>query len=132
LGAMIKVVDGEPLPPQTQTGRASSRDGVNFVENTLPVAMLFIFVVGGMLRTFLGRFLGGLVAGGVSFFGAWLLLGSFVTALVIAIIVLLITISGSGRGGPFAGGGGSGGFGGGGGFSGGGGGFGGGGASGRW
>jgi len=132
LVTMIKVVDGEPLPPPRQAGRVTARDGVYFFENTLPVAMLFIFVVGGLLRTVLGRFLGGLVAGGVSFFGAWLLLGSFMTALVIAIIVSLITISGSSRGGPFAGGGGRGGFGGGGGFSGGGGGFGGGGASGRW
>jgi uncharacterized protein len=132
LGAMIKVVDGEPLPPPRQAGGPTARDGVNFFENTMPVAMLFIFVVGGLLRTFLGRFVGGLVAGGVSFFGAWLLLGSFVTALVIAIIVLLITLTGGGRGGPFMGGGGRGGFGGGGGFSGGGGGFGGGGASGRW
>lgn len=125
----IKVIEGEPLPRQAR--KATARDGVHFFENTLPVAMLFIFVVGGLLRTFLGRFLGSLVAGGVSFFGAWLLLGSFVIALVIAVIVLLITISGSSRGGPFIGGGG-GSFGGGGGFSGGGGGFGGGGASGRW
>jgi uncharacterized protein len=126
---IIKVIEGEPLPPQS--GKTSVRDGVNFFENTLPLAMLFIFVVGGILRAFLGRILGGLVAGAVSFFGAWLLLGSFLTALVIAIVVMLITISGSGRGGTYVGGGG--GFGGGGGgFSGGGGGFGGGGASGRW
>jgi uncharacterized protein len=71
----------------------------------------------------------------VAFFGAWLLLGSMLTALVIAVIVSLITLSGSGRGGPYIGGSGDfggGGSGGGGGFSGGGGGFGGGGASGRW
>ncbi|MDD5404300.1 MAG: TPM domain-containing protein [Sulfuricella sp.] len=132
LEAMIKVIDGEPLPPARAAGRGTAREGVHFFENTLPVAMLFIFVVGGLLRTFLGRFLGALVAGGVSFFGAWLLLGSFMTALVIALIVSLITIAGGSRGGPFIGGGGSGGFGGGGGFSGGGGSFGGGGASGRW
>lgn len=122
---IIQVIDGEPLPPKTT--KVTAREGANFFENTLPVAMLFIFVVGGWLRALFGRFFGGLVAGGVAFVGAWLLLGSFVTALVIAIIVLLITISGINRGGPFVGG-----SGGGGGFSGGGGGFGGGGASGRW
>ncbi|MDP3688144.1 MAG: YgcG family protein [Sulfurimicrobium sp.] len=128
---IIGVVEGEPLPALAK--KASARDGLSLFEDILPLAMLFIFVVGGMLRTFLGRFLGGLVAGGVAFFGAWLLLGSLLIALVIAIAVSLITITGSGRGGPFVGGsGGSGGFGGGGGFSGGGGGFGGGGASGRW
>lgn len=127
---MIKVLEGEPLPPPAR--RANAMAGVDFFENTLPVAMLFIFVVGGMLRTFLGRFLGALVAGGVSFLGAWLLLGSFLTAFIIALLVLLITISGRGRGGPYVGGGGGFGGSGGGGFSGGGGGFGGGGASGRW
>lgn len=127
----IKVIEGEPLPPQP--GKASARGGLSLFEDILPLAMLFIFVVGGTLRAVFGRFLGGLAAGGVAFFGAWLLLGSMLTALVIAVIVSLITLSGSGRGGPYLGG--SGGFGGGGsggGFSGGGGGFGGGGASGRW
>ncbi|MFN3398206.1 MAG: TPM domain-containing protein [Sulfurimicrobium sp.] len=132
LEAMIKVVDGEPLPPPRQARGPTAREGVYFFENTLPLAMLFIFVVGSWLRAFLGRFPGALVAGGVSFLGAWLLLGSFVAALVIALIVSLITLAGGSRSGPFIGGGGSGGFGGGGGFSGGGGGFGGGGASGRW
>ncbi len=131
---IIKVIDGEPLPPQPV--KASAGGGLSLFEDILPLAMLFIFVVGGILRAFLGRIFGGLVAGAVSFFGAWLLLGSFLTALVIAIVVMLITISGSGRGGTYVGGGGGGGGGfgggGGGGFSGGGGGFGGGGASGRW
>lgn len=125
----IQVIEGEALPPPA--ARKNARNGASFFEDALPVAMLFIFVVGGVLRAIFGRFLGGVVAGGVSFLGAWLLLGSFLTALIIALVVLLITVSGSGRGGPFIGGG-SGGFGGGGGFSGGGGGFGGGGASGRW
>lgn len=125
----IQVIEGEPLPPPARSTGAS---GASLLEDTLPLAMLFIFVVGGMLRALLGRFLGGVVAGGISFMGAWMLLGSFLIALVIAIVVLLITIGGSGRGGPFMGGGGGFGGGGGGGFSGGGGGFGGGGASGKW
>ncbi|PWB53122.1 MAG: hypothetical protein C3F18_07750 [Nitrosomonadales bacterium] len=132
VGQTIKVIEGEPLPRPAV--KAGARTELSFFDDILPLAMLFIIVAGGMLRAFFGRFLGGFVAGGVAFFGAWLLLGSFVTALVIALIVLLITMSGSGRGGPFTAG--SGGFGGGGssggGFSGGGGGFGGGGASGRW
>lgn len=128
---IIKVIEGEPLPPPQRAGGVPAQGAAGFFENILPLAMLFIFVVGGVLRTFLGRFFGGLVAGVVAFFGAWLLLGTVVAALVIAVIVFLITLTGSGRPGGFYGGGGSHG-GGGGGFGGGGGGFGGGGASGRW
>ena len=127
--ALIKLVEGEPLPeptPQTASGIAR-------FEDALPVAMLFVFVVGGLLRAMLGRFLGASAAGSVAFFGAWLLLGSLVTGLVVAFVVFLITLGGGGRFGHVGGGpGGRGGGGFGGGFSGGGGGFGGGGASGRW
>ena len=127
--ALIRLVEGEPLPEPVQ----KAQPGIALFENTLPVAMLFIFVVGGLLRAMLGRFVGASAAGGIAFFGAWLLLGSLLTGLIIAFIVFLITLAGGGR--PGYGGGGFGGRGGGGfggGFSGGGGGFGGGGASGRW
>jgi uncharacterized protein len=134
--SLIKLVEGEPLP-EPAARRAA---GLNLLEEALPLAMLFIFVVGGLLRAIFGRFLGASAAGGIAFFGAWLLLGSLVIGLIIAFVVFLITLGGSGRfghlGGRFGhlgggfGGRGGGGFGGG--FSGGGGGFGGGGASGRW
>lgn len=127
--ALIKLVEGEPLPEPTPQ---AASDIARF-EDALPVAMLFIFVVGGVLRAMLGRFLGASVAGGVAFFGAWLLLSSLLTGLLIAFVVFLITLASGGRFGHVGGGfGGRGGGGFGGGFSGGGGGFGGGGASGRW
>jgi uncharacterized protein len=127
-GALIKLVEGEPLPPPPAK---AAHPGVHFFENILPVAMLFIFVVGGILRALFGRLAAASLAGGVAFFGGWLLLGSLAVAAVIAFIVFFITLAGgAGRGGFSGGGGGFGG--GGGGFSGGGGGFGGGGASGRW
>lgn len=128
--ALIDLISGEPLPlPAKQ-----AHPGVHFFEHVLPVAMMFVFVIGGLLRTLLGRLPGASVAGGVAFFGAWLLLGSLIAALVIALIAFFITLAGVSRGGGYVGGRGGGGMGrwGGGGFSGGGGGFGGGGASGRW
>lgn len=126
---LIKLVEGEPLPEPTPR-RAT---GIDLLEGALPLAMLFIFVVGGLLRAIFGRFLGASAAGGVAFFGAWLLLGSLVVGLVIAFVVFLITLGGGGRIGHLGGGfGGRSGGGFGGGWSGGGGGFGGGGASGRW
>lgn len=132
--ALAGLVRGESLPAPP-AGR-SARANVNVLENALPVAMLFVFVVGGLLRALLGRLLGAGVAGGVALAGAWLLLGSLLAAVVIALVVFVITLAGNARGGVYRGGhggfgGGGGGFGGGG-FSGGGGGFGGGGASGRW
>ena len=126
--ALIGRISGEPLPPPA--GQVQGRPGAHFLEHTLPVAMMFVFVVGGLLRTLLGRLPGAGVAGGVAFIGAWLLLGSLLAALIIALIAFFITLAGVNRGGVYGGGRGGGGFGGG--FSGGGGGFGGGGASGRW
>lgn len=129
---LIGRIEGEPLP--LPAARAQRQPGVNFFENFLPVAMMFVFVVGGFLRALLGRLPGAGVAGGVAFFGAWLMLGSLLAALIIALIAFLITLAGVNWGGGYGGGRWGGGIGGrvGGGFSGGGGGFGGGGASGRW
>ncbi|MEW5892123.1 MAG: YgcG family protein [Pseudomonadota bacterium] len=129
VAALIKRVEGEPLP-EAAPRQASA---LALLEQALPLALLFIFVVGGLLRALFGRLLGAATAGGLAFLGAWLLLGSLVVGLVIAFVVFLITLGGNQRFGPVGGGfGGPGGGGFGGGWSGGGGGFGGGGASGRW
>ncbi len=125
------VVAGEPLPLPPRTKRAQDAPA-DSRDNLLPLAMLFVFVVGGVLRAMLGRLLGGAVAGGVAFLGGWLLLGSVSLALLVAMVVFFLTLLGVAGLGGLGGRGGRGGFGGGGGFSGGGGGFGGGGASGRW
>jgi uncharacterized protein len=120
-------IAGEPLPPprkRVQDAAAGSW------EDLLPLAMLFVFVGGGLLRALFGRLLGGALAGGVAFFGGWLLLGSASVALVVALVVFFLTLSGIAGAHGLRGYGGRGGSGGG--FSGGGGGFGGGGASGRW
>lgn len=121
------VLAGEALPPPQK--RARGAPAAESWENLLPLAMLFVFVAGGLLRALFGRLLGGAVAGGVAFLGGWLLLGSVTVALLVALVVFFLTLSGIAGGGGLRG---MGGRGGGGGFSGGGGGFGGGGASGRW
>lgn len=125
------VIAGEALPPPPRTGNTQGVSGDSW-DNLLPLAMLFVFVGGSFLRALFGRLLGGAVAGGVAFLGGWLLLGSASIALLIALVVFFLTLSGVAGAGGLRGMGGRGGFGGGGGFSGGGGGFGGGGASGRW
>lgn len=128
--AIGKIISGEPLPaPKPQANRGQ---GIDLNGNLIPFAMVFIFVVGGILRSVLGRIPGASVGGTIAFIGAWLLAGSLIAAIVVAVIAFIFTLAGGGRGG--LGGMGGGGFGGGGGGfgGGGGGGFGGGGSSGSW
>jgi uncharacterized protein len=135
---IIGVIEGEPLPPPRR-GSASRSSGGGF-ENFLMVAFILVFVVGGMLRAVFGRFLGSGVIGVLGGVAGWLMLGSVIAAVLVAIVALFLSLMGglggmgSRRGGWIGGFPGGGGWSGGGGgsWSGGGGGFGGGGASGRW
>mgnify|MGYP001587530811 CR=1 FL=1 len=130
LAAMMKVIDGEPLPPP----RGAAARGKFDFESLLFIAFGLVVVVGGILRALLGRLPAAALMGGVLGVLAWLTDVPLLVALLVGFMAFIfVLLGGFGRG--FGGGGfgrGSGGFGGGGGFSGGGGGFGGGGASGRW
>ena len=130
LAAMMRVVDGEPLPPPKRAAASGKFD----IESLLFIAFGLVVVVGGMLRALLGRFPAALLMGGALGLLAWLMVAPLLIALFVGLMAFVfVLLGGGGRG--FGGGGfggGSGGYGGGGGFSGGGGGFGGGGASGRW
>lgn len=133
--AMIKIIEGEQLPPP----RRATASGKYDIESLLFIAFGLVVVVGGMLRALLGRFPAAVLMGGALGGLAWMMVAPLLVALLIGFIAFLFVLfGGSGRGpggfgGGYGGGGfGHGGFGGGGGFSGGGGGFGGGGASGRW
>ncbi|MBS1191428.1 MAG: hypothetical protein H6R10_3220 [Rhodocyclaceae bacterium] len=134
IGRMIRVVQGEPLPPPA---RPADRQ-TGGIGQHLPLLIVVALVMGGILRAVLGRLLGAAATGGVAGMLAWWLAGALSLALMVGIGAFLLTLfSGLGRGGVWPGGGwrsggfGSGGFGTGG-FGGGGGRFGGGGASGRW
>jgi uncharacterized protein len=143
LDAMIRVVDGEPLPAPSRVPR-QRRDTATALESLLMIGFVMVFVVGGVLRSLFGRLPAALLAGGATGAIAAVLLGSLPVGLLVAVAAFLFALlagaAGLGRrsygrggwGGGWSGGGWSGGGGGGGGWSGGGGGFGGGGASGRW
>ncbi|WP_018410147.1 TPM domain-containing protein [Methyloversatilis thermotolerans] len=129
LDAMMKVIDGEPLPAPRRTAEATEGG----LEQYGPVLFIVALGLGGVLRAMLGRLPGALVTGGIVGVVAWIMAGLLSVALFAAFVAAALTLFGGGRGTGGAGGFGGGGFGGGrGGFSGGGGGFGGGGASGRW
>lgn len=131
--AMMKVIDGEPLPPPKRAAASGSYD----IESLLFLAFGLVVVAGGMLRALLGRFPAALLMGGGLGVLAWLTVAPLLVALLAGLMAFMfVLLGGAGRGfgghggGGFGGGTSGGGFGGG--FSGGGGGFGGGGASGRW
>ncbi len=134
LSAMMKVVEGEPLPaPPERTAVTGKFD----IESLLFVAFGAVVVVGGILRALLGRLPAALLTGGGLGVLAWLTVAPLLVALLVGAMAFVFVLLGGARrgfggyGGGFGGGHhGGGGFGGG--FGGGGGGFGGGGASGRW
>lgn len=129
---MIRVIDGETLPPASRKSAAGRAD----IQQYVPVIFMLALVIGGVLRALLGRFPGAVVTGGAVAAVAWFFAGALSIAVGAGVIALLFTLLGGGMGmrgvGGLLGGFGSSGGGGGGGFGGGGGGFGGGGASGRW
>jgi uncharacterized protein len=135
--ALVKLVDGEPLPPPLAASENGGNDSPWMFALFIGV-FVGLFAAGTRISPAFVRRVG---AGGVAAAIARAMLG-FGAALAVAAIVAFL-VAGASRGGryighsgPFIGGGGGGwgggGFGGGGGFSGGGGGFGGGGASGGW
>jgi uncharacterized protein len=140
LAQIMKVVDGEALPPPDRQWRRPA----DRLAQLLPALFFGVLIGGAVLRALLGRTLGALATGGLAGAVVWFasqILGFAILAGVVAAVVSLfagIASSVGGRRGGWGGGMGGlggGGFGGGfggGGFRGGGGSFGGGGASGRW
>ncbi|MBV2131616.1 YgcG family protein [Pseudomonas sp. MAP12] len=126
---MIAVIGGEPLPaPERAAG-----DVAGEFSQLMPLVVMLVLMLGGILRSLLGRLPAALLAAAGVTLVSWLLIGVFWAALGAGVVAFVFTLFGGGigRGGGWHSGGRSGGgFGGG--FGGGGGGFGGGGASGRW
>jgi uncharacterized protein len=145
---MIRVADGEPLPPPEPHGSFAGGEG-RFDILFNPLILFGVFVAGAVLRSLFGRLVGSVALGGLVGVVAWIAIGSLVFSLFAAVVACAFAMfaetaapsngrRGGWYGGPYGGsyGGGYSGGGGGssdsGGFSGGGGSFGGGGASGSW
>ena len=135
---MIQVIDGEPLPAPKPT-RGGNGSQADRLIGSLLLPFMVLYVIGQGLRRLIGSFPASALVGGGTGIAAFLILGSGLVGLGIALFAMIAALVlysgalggipihggyGGGRGGGFGGGGG--------GFSGGGGGFGGGGASGRW
>jgi uncharacterized protein len=139
---IIAVIDGEKLPAPVP--REQNPDLFSHLDPTNPFVLFALIIMGGILRSVLGRLVGSAATGGVVGVLAWFVAGSLAASFILGIVAFFLTmfaetmLSSGGRGGYIGGGGWSGGGGtfsggsSGGGFSGGGGSFGGGGASGSW
>jgi len=152
LDQMIRVVDGEPLPPPDKKWRSGTEVGKSLAPlgNALPFLIFGCIIAASFFRRIMGRGGGAVVTGGVVGVLAWLFTHALVIGILASVIGFVFSLiagisggggsgwsSGSRRGGGYGGfggwgGGGFGGGGGGGGFSGGGGGGAGGGSSGSW
>jgi uncharacterized protein len=133
---MIGVIDGETLPAPERRSNSGLLSGIDPLN---PFALVAVFVIGGILRSVLGRLIGSAATGGVVGVLAWMFFGSLAVSAIAAAVAFFFTMLGesiaslNGGHGNWSGGGSfSGSSSGGGGFSGGGGSFGGGGASGSW
>lgn len=129
IDAMIKVIDGEPLPEPKRW--STPKVGVEAFQHLLVLGFVLVFMIGGILRALFGHLPAATLIGGIVGLLAWLLVASLAMAIFAGIAAFILTLFGGmprmgGRGGWGTG------FPRGGGWSGGGGGFGGGGASGRW
>ena len=139
IAQIMKVVDGEPLPPPDVSWKGAGGNIFRF----LPALFIGFMVASSILRSLLGRVGGAAATGGLLGIVGWFFSQIVLAAVGVAFVGFLLSLvfgtrgpgwSSGGRGGfggGFGGLGGGGGFGGGG-FGGGGGSFGGGGASGRW
>lgn len=130
---LIRLVDGEPLPPPRERDQEWSG-----IEGLLPVLIIGTVILGAAMRGLFGRLAGASLTGGIGGLFVWVIMGSLLAGVLVAVLAFVFTlvmaapVGRGGYGGRFGGlmGGGrgfGGGFGGGGGGS-----FGGGGASGRW
>jgi uncharacterized protein len=146
---MIRVIDGEKLPEPEPSAQRQGPGSFSLIDPLNPFLIIPVLLLGGLMRSVLGRLIGSVATGGLVALLAWYLFGSVLAAVLAGIIASIFVmfsdsitspVPGRGRsGGWVAGGGGGGSWSGGssssgdsGGFSGGGGSFGGGGASGSW
>ncbi len=131
---VIRVIDGEPLPPPRSGGGEGGGGSLLEHSDWLIPGFFILLIASGILRALFGRFLGSSFVATLAGFVIWAVIGSMFAAIAASVIVFFFSLLGVsipiiGRGGGWSSGAG-GGFGGG--FSGGGGSSGGGGASGSW
>src|SRR3984885_13872214 len=82
---MIRVADGEPLPPPEPHGSFAGGEG-RFDILFNPLILFGVFVAGAVLRSLFGRLVGSVALGGLVGVVAWIAIGSLVFSLFAAIV----------------------------------------------
>jgi uncharacterized protein len=87
---IVRVADGEKLPePEPPHWQGSGLS--NHIDPFNPFFLVLAFIVGGVLRALLGRFIGAAATGGVVGIFGWFLAGSLVAAILIGFIAFVVT-----------------------------------------
>jgi uncharacterized protein len=87
---MIGVVNGEKLPepePPHWQGPGLS----DYIDPFNPLVLVFVFIVGGVLRVVLGRFIGAAATGGIVGIVGWFIAGSLAAAILIGFVAFVVT-----------------------------------------
>ncbi len=91
---MIGVIDGEPLPAPVPEASHGSNDNdllLTFLNPLNPFTLFFVFAVGAITRSLLGRLLGSVITGGVMGWFTWYSIGSLGVAGLAGSIVSVLT-----------------------------------------
>jgi len=91
VNSIIKVIDGEPLPPPSPGGQAQGSDS-DSLSNLLGIGFV-IFMMGNIiLRQMLGRLPSGLLVGGAIATIAWFMLLSMGIAVVVGVVAFVLSL----------------------------------------
>lgn len=93
LDSVVKIIDGEPLPAAATTARKSS-SSIENIEYLLIIGFVMVFVIGSMLRSWLGTFGGSLAVGGITGTIAGLIAGLALVGGIVGVIAFIFSLFG--------------------------------------
>src|SRR5947207_5490910 len=93
INRMIRVIDGEPMPaPEPPHWKNSTSFDPTDLFN--PFLIIPVLLVGGLMRSMLGRLVGSAAAGGLVTLVAWFLFGSLLAAVLAGVIASVFVMFG--------------------------------------
>jgi uncharacterized protein len=102
---IIKVIDGEPLPPPQQWRAPAGSNFAERIEDYMGWGVVLLIFFGGLLRTLFGAFLGALIVGIVGGAIAAALGAGLAIATFVGIVAFVLSLIGAGSAGGGGGGG---------------------------